>query len=222
MGIMGLRCQARPAMQAAIVMAGWLIWIGPAAFGLFERHHAFAAASLDQLTDLTGRAAAVVTLKGRDNFTSEYRYDVSVKNLSPDPLIGDSLVVVLDKITNLAGEDRDPLKGDSFLSRFEVVGQDGQTADGKPYFFIPAGSGPDLLPQTESRPVTVRLRNKEYLIVFTPSFRVLGLKRPAASPRPSEQGTAPPPAKNSLDKLIELLIKKGVITEEEWRGVVKP
>lgn len=194
----------------------------PAAVGLFDRHHAFAAVSLDQLTDLTGRATAVVTLRGRDNFTSEYRYDVSVKNLSPDPLIGDSLVVVVDKITNLAGEDRDPLKGESFLSRFEVLGQDGETDDGKPYFRVPAGSGPDLLPQSESRPVTVRLRNKEYLIVFTPSFRVLGLKRPPAAPQPSEQVTTTPPAKNPLDKLIELLIKKGVITEEEWRGAAKP
>ncbi len=219
---MGALHRAGRTTRDAIVAAGWLIWMVPAAFGLFDRHHAVAAVSLDQLTDLTGRATAVVTLKGRDNFASEYRYDVSVKNLSPDPLIGDSLVVVLDKITNLAGEDRDPLKGDSFLSRFDVLGQDGQTEDGKPYFYVPAGSAPDLLPQTESRPVTVRLRNKEYLVVFTPSFRVLGLKRPPPSPKPSEPVAAPPPAKNSLDKLIELLIKKGVITEEEWRGAAKP
>ncbi|WP_447861829.1 hypothetical protein [Nitrospira calida] len=214
--------RARRTPHAAIVAAGWLIWTAPTAFGLFDRHHAFAAASLDQLTDLTGRATAVVTLKGRDNFASEYRYDVSVKNLSPDPLIGDSLVVVLDKITNLAGEDRDSLKGDSFLSRFEILGQDGETDDGKPYFRVPASSGPDLLPQAESRPVTVRLRNKEYLIVFTPSFRVLGLKRPPAAPKLSEPVTTSPSVKNSLDKLIELLIKKGVITEEEWRGAAKP
>ncbi|MEW6245275.1 MAG: hypothetical protein AB1555_01030 [Nitrospirota bacterium] len=219
---MGALHRAGRTTRAAIAAAGWLIWMVPAAFGLFDRHHAVAAVSLDQLTDLTGRATAVVTLKGRDNFTSEYRYDVSVKNLSPDPLVGDSLVVVLDKITNLAGEDRDSLKGDSFLSRFDVLGQDGQTEDGKPYFYVPAGSGPDLLPQTESRPVTVRLRNKEYLIVFTPSFRVLGLKRPLPSPKPAEPIATPPPAKNSLDKLIELLIKKGVITEEEWRGTAKP
>lgn len=219
---MGALRQARRTTRAAIVAAGWLIWMVPTAVGLFDRYHAFAAVSLDQLTDLTGRVTAVVTLRGRDNFTSEYRYDVSVKNLSPDPLIGDSLVVVVDKITNLAGEDRDPLKGESFLSRFEVLGQDGETDDGKPYFRVPAGSGPDLLPQSESRPVTVRLRNKEYLIVFTPSFRVLGLKRQPTAPKASEQVTTSPPAKNSLDKLIELLIKKGIITEEEWHGAAKP
>jgi hypothetical protein len=30
---------------------------------------------------------AVVTLKSRDNFNSEYMYDVSVKNMSSDPLV---------------------------------------------------------------------------------------------------------------------------------------
>ena len=101
------------------------------------------AASRDQLSDLTGKAIAIVTLKGRDNFTSEYRYDVSIRNNSGDPLIGDSLVLVLDKITNLAGEDREALKNEPLLHRFEVLDQDGETDDGKPFFRIPAGSGPD-------------------------------------------------------------------------------
>jgi hypothetical protein len=34
--------------------------------------------------------------EGRDNFNSEYLYYVSVKNLSSDPLVGESLVIVLD------------------------------------------------------------------------------------------------------------------------------
>ncbi|NJN36461.1 MAG: hypothetical protein HC794_04615 [Nitrospiraceae bacterium] len=60
---------------------------------------------------MTGTMQVNVTLKGRDNFTSEYRYDVSVRNLSPDALILDSLVIVLDKITNLAGEDHEGSRG---------------------------------------------------------------------------------------------------------------
>src|SRR5262245_16775632 len=64
------------------------------------------AGPLDQLTDLSGKATVVVTLKGRDNFNSEYLYDVSVKNLSPDTFIGDSLFLVLDKVTNIGGEER--------------------------------------------------------------------------------------------------------------------
>jgi hypothetical protein len=187
-----------------------------------------AAASLDQLTDLTGRATAVVTLKGRDNFTSEYRYDVSVKNQSPDLLIADSLVIVLDKITNLAGEEQDNLKGESFLKLFDVLGEDGETDDGKPFFRIPVGSSQDLTPQTLSLPAAVRIRNKEYLIVFTPSFRVFGQKRVPPEPRriegtpPTPVPTPAPPSRNSVDKLIQLLIKKGVLTEEEWNKANQP
>jgi len=186
------------------------------------------AASLDQLTDLTGRATAVVTLKGRDNFTSEYRYDVSVKNQSPDLLIADSLVIVLDKITNLAGEEQDNLKGESFLKLFDVLGEDGQTDDGKPFFRVPVGSSQDLAPQTLSLPAAVRIRNKEYLIVFTPSFRVFGQKRVPPEPRrveatpPTPVPTPAPPSRNSVDKLIQLLIKKGVLTEEEWNKANQP
>jgi len=188
----------------------------------------FAASSLDQLTDLTGKASVVVTLKGRDNFTSEYRYDVSVRNHSSDLLIADSLVIVLDKITNLAGQDQEGLTGESFLTRFEVLGQDGDTDDGKPFFRIPVGPTPDLGPLTDSLPATVRLRNKDYLSVFTPSFKVLGQKRPPPEPKqasaaPVQPGATPTaPSRSSVDKLIQLLIKKGVVTEEEWRKANQP
>ncbi|MBI5672070.1 MAG: hypothetical protein HZC50_02130 [Nitrospirae bacterium] len=187
------------------------------------------AGSLDQLTDLTGRVQAIVTLKSRDNFASEYRYDVSVRNLSPDAIIGDSLIIVLDKITNLAGEDREGLTGESFLKRFDVLDQYGQTDDGKPYFRIPAGTSPDLVPQTDSLPAVVRIRNRDYVAVFTPSFKVLGQKRPPPEAKRAESATqsASPQAPtqagpNSLDKLIQLLIKKGLLTEEEWRKANRP
>jgi hypothetical protein len=191
----------------------------------------FAASSLDQLTELTGKASVIVTLKGRDNFTSEYRYDVSVRNHTSDALIADSLVIVLDKITNLAGEDREGLTGESFLKRFDVLGQDGETDDGKPFFRIPVGPSPDLGPLTDSLPASIRLRNKDYLAVFTPSFRVLGQKRPPPEPKQAQQtqaaqaqpgATPTAPSRNSIDKLIQLLIKKGVVTEEEWRKANQP
>ena len=188
----------------------------------------FAASSLDQLTELTGRASVVVTLKGRDNFTSEYRYDVSVRNHTADALIADSLVIVLDKITNLAGEDHEGLTGESFLKRFEILGQDGETDDGKPFFRIPVGPAPDLGPLTDSLPASIRLRNKDYLAVFTPSFKVLGQKRPPPEPKQAQTATVQPGttptalSRNSVDKLIQLLIKKGVVTEEEWRKANQP
>jgi hypothetical protein len=213
----------RMSLAAAIILGGIL-----GACALVTPITGFAA-SMDQLTDLTGKASVVVTLKGRDNFTSEYRYDVSVRNHSSDLLIADSLVIVLDKITNLAGEDHEGLTGESFLTRFDILGQDGETDDGKPFFRVPVGPAPDLGSLADSLPVTVRLRNKDYVSVFTPSFKVLGQKRPPPEPKqtqaaaPNQPGTTPAtPSRNSVDKLIQLLIKKGVMTEEEWRKANQP
>lgn len=189
---------------------------------------ASSASPLDQLTELTDKSAVIVTLKGRDNFNSEYRYDVSVKNLSADLLISDSLFILLDKVTNLGGESRENLNSDTILSRMDVLGQDGETQDGKPYFQIPAGSSPDLAPHAQTLPATVRLRNKDYMIVFTPSFRVFGLKRPPPEPKQPQAAAVQPGAtpgatnRNSVEKLIQLLIKKGVVTEEEWRKASQP
>ena len=165
------------------------------------------AEALDQLSDLTDKAAqVVVTLKSRDNFNSEYRYDVSVKNLSSDSLVGESLIIILDKITNIGGHEWMTGTSESNLTRMEILGQDGETADSKPYFRIPRGSNPDLPPYTQSSPVTVRIRNKDYLIVFTPFFRVYGMTVPSVLLKPKE--------------LIQLLIQKGVLSKEEGRHAV--
>lgn len=187
------------------------------------------AGTLDHLTEFTGKTNVIVTMKSHDTFTSEYRYDVSVRNLSPDVIIADSLIIVLDKITNLAGQDREGLTGEPFLTRFDVLGQNGETDEGKPYFRIPVGTVPDLAPQTDSLPATIRIRNRDYVAVFTPSFRVLGEKRPPPEPKraepPAPLAQAQTPAQlgqSSVDRLIQLLIKKGVLTEEEWRKANRP
>ncbi len=199
----------------------WCALLCLAASMVFSSH--LSAGALDQIPDLTDKAAqAVVTLKGRDNFNSEYIYDVSVKNLSSDPLVAESLIVVLDKITNIGGDELMTGTSESNLSRMEILGQDGETDEGKPYFRIPRGSGPDLPPYDESRPATVRIRNKDYLIVFTPFFRVYGLKRTPPPPKPKERVSPLPPAKTPGDKLIQMLIQKGVLSEEEGRALYQP
>ena len=187
------------------------------------------AGPFDHLVEFTGKTNVIVTLKGRDTFTSEYRYDVSVRNLSSDSIVADTLLIVLDKITNLAGEDREGLTGELFLKRFDILDQDGQTDDGKPYFRIPVGTSPDLAPLTDSLPATVRLRNRDYLAVFTPSFRVLGEKRLPSEPKrvelpppPAQAQTQAQPGRTPVDRLIDLLIKKGLLTEEEWRKANRP
>lgn len=202
------------------------IWSLALALGISTGPASTVAGSLDQLTELTGKVQAIITLTGRDNFASEYRYDVSVRNLSPDTFKADSLIVVLDRITNLAGEDHEGLTGESFLKRFDVVGPDGHTEDGKPYFQLPTGSSPNLLPQTDSPPAVVRIRNRDYVAVFTPSFRVFGQKRSPQESRRGESTSANTPSnaanRAAMDKLIQLLIKKGVLTEDEGRKLTQP
>lgn len=170
-----------------------------------------AAGPPEQVEDLTAAVIPVVTLRHRDNFANEFLYEVYVENRTSRPIRGDSLMVVVDSIVDIAGKDA--------TNRVEVVSPDGQTPDGKPYFRVPV-SGNQLLPYTESESAQVRLRNPYYTILFTPSFRVLG--RPVREPR------VPPPAPQQpavrvdpMNRLIELLIKKGVLTREEWLGIPK-
>lgn len=180
----------------------------------------------DQPTDLTGKVAVIVTFQSRDNFANEYRYEVTIRNLGAEPLVGDSLMLIVDRVTNVGGEDREPLKSEPLLKRMEILGADGETEDGKPFFRISPDGNQDLLPQTESRPITVRLRNRDYVQVFTPAFRVMGMRRLPPAPKSQDLSAVPtaktPVGKPQLDKLIQLLIKKGVLTEEEWRAANHP
>jgi hypothetical protein len=148
----------------------------------------------EAFADLTGAVTAIVTLTARDNFQNEFLYQVSIKNETPDPLPLDSLVIVLDHVTDLSGKDAS--------TRMEVVGQDGEMSDGRPYFRIPTPRGSELAPYRQSDPASVRLRNPAYTVVFTPSFRVYGHKPPSAS--------------ESLNALVQLLIKKGLVNDTEW------
>lgn len=156
------------------------------------------AASVDQLADLTGRATAIPTLKVRDNFANQFDYDVTVRNLTSDSLEADSLVVVVDGITDLAGKDA--------TDRIEVVGFDGYTKEGKPYFRVPA-QDLELPPFGESQPTRVRLRNPYYTILFTPFFKVQGLRLLDAG------------SQESVRSLIDTLIKRGLLSEEEGRAL---
>jgi hypothetical protein len=60
------------------------------------------------------------------------------------------------------------------------------------------------------------------MIVFTPSFKVFGIKRPPPVAKTAEKPGPPASSTNSVDKLIQLLIKKGVVTEEEWHKANQP
>jgi hypothetical protein len=162
---------------------------------LFQASLASGATPVDQLDDLSGRASAIMTLKTRDNFANQFEYDVTVRNLTSDPLEADSLIVVVDGIIDLAGKDA--------TDRVEVVGFDGKTKEGKPYYLVPA-QGSELSPFSESRPLTVRLRNPYYTILFTPSLKVRGQRK-----LPQAKDT------EAVQSLTDALTKKGVLTKEE-------
>ena len=166
-----------------------------------------AAVPIDQLEDLTAAVIPIVTLRERDNFANEFRYEVTVENRTSHPVKTDGLIVVVDQIIDLAGKNA--------TNRIEVLGADGQTPDGKPYFKVTA-AGAQLAPYTESEPTTVRLRNPYYTILFTPSFRVLG--RQINPPRPPAPVSPVGGRTDEINRLAEILIENGVITREEWLG----
>lgn len=162
----------------------------------------------DTLVDLAGTVTPLVVplakpLEG-DNFSNEVRYEVRLQNNSGDAIPTHSLIIVLDRLSNLAGEDRDPLKGDLLITRINVLDKDGTTPDGRAFFRLPASQGPHLLPRSISEPVIVRFRNPEYTPAFPPAFRILGERHPSTSA--------------SLEVLIQVLIEKGILTREEWES----
>ena len=161
--------------------------------------HQVAALDVGQLPDLTGGAIPLVTFERHDTFSNEFIYTVKVRNHTGDPLVADSLVIVLDRVIDLSGKNA--------LERIEVLGQDGYTRDGKPYFRIPVGKFPELGPYRESQPVTVRFRNPDYTFFFAPSFRVRGLRLTAAK---------------ALQELIQELREKGLLSEEETPKALEP
>ncbi len=157
------------------------------------------ATPIDQLEDLSGRATATLTLMARDNFANQFEYQVTVRNLTSDPLAGESLLVVVDGITDLAGKDA--------TDRVEAVGFDGKTKEGRPYYRVPV-SGTELAPFSESRPVTVRLRNPYYTILFTPSLKVRGQRK---LPQANDA--------EAVQSLTDALTRKGVLSNEEAAAI---
>ena len=98
------------------------------------------AVDMEQLHDLTGGAVPVVTLEGHDTFSNEYVYSVKVINRTGDPIVADTLVVVLSSLQDPSGKD--------VLESIEVVNPAG-TIHGRPYFLPrePAGQRPPSLAQ---------------------------------------------------------------------------
>ena len=165
---------------------------------------ALANPSVDELPDLTEGVVPVVQYKNSDPFSgtgltsvSEVEYIVKVKNQTGDPLIADSLILVVDTVRAISGHE--------ISDRVKIEGPDGMMAYGKPFFRIP-NAEQELGPFSESEAVTIRVSNPHYLRFFPPSIRVRGLRR---SPGEAVKG------------LLESLIQKGILAPEEAANALK-
>lgn len=173
-----------------------LIWLGPA----------FAGEIVDDLPDLTAGVVPVISYKEHDSFTSRQltsvshiEYIIRVKNQTGDPVVGDPLVLVVDKIIEISGDD--------ISDRISVEGADGQMKDGRPYFYVPVGSHKDLAPYAESEPISLKLNNPDYLRFFPPTLQVRGMRRVSSE---------------SVQGLLETLVNKGVLTSDEAAQALEP
>jgi hypothetical protein len=160
---------------------------------------------VDDLPDLTGGVVPVVQYKHLDPFSgedkltsvSEVDYVVRVKNQTGDPLIADSLVLVVDSVLEISGKE--------ISHRVKIEGSDGMTRDGKPFFRIPSTAS-ELPPYGESEPVTIRVTNPDFLRFYPPSVRVRGIRRSSDKP---------------VKDLLETLVQKGLLSPEEARRAME-
>ena len=96
-------------------------------------------------------------------------YSVRVKNQSGDPIQSDSLIVVVQKIQEMA-RLRD------VTLDLDLPEADGQTEEGYPYFHVPMGDRPNLEPYGESQPFRLEIENPNLLRLYPPVLRVHGIR----------------------------------------------
>lgn len=161
----------------------------------------------EDLQDLSGQVVPLVSsgqgnsfMDGGELFSqgsltsrSDIQYTVRVKNQTGDPVLGSSLIIVIEQIMDVA-RTRD------VASRLEILNPDGQTDEGKPFFHLPKGSTEDLAPFGISDPIHVRIRNPDLLRLAPPTFSIYGIRRTESKP---------------LDDLREALIQKGILSPDE-------
>ena len=176
-----------------------ILWILPISLAISDNG--------EDLQDLSGQVVPLVSsgqansfMDGGELFSqgsltsrSDIQYTVRVKNQTGDPVIGSSLIIVIEQIMDVA-RTRD------VASRLEILNTDGQTDEGKPFFHLPKGSTEDLAPFGISDPIHVRIRNPDLLRLAPPTFSIYGIRRTESKP---------------LDDLREALIQKGILSPDE-------
>lgn len=146
-----------------------------------------ASPTVDELPDITGGVIPIVTYDpksttvgggqlfsgGRLSQRGDVRFLVWVRNQSGDPIEADSLILVVQKIQEMA-RLRD------VTDKLDLPGADGRTEDGKPYFYVPVSGNAELEPYGESEPILIEIRNPDLLRLYPPVLRVRGVRRTAS------------------------------------------
>ena len=160
--------------------------------------------SVDELPDLTGGVQPIVQYKNSDAFSGRdltsvehVEYVVRVKNQTGEPLVADSLILVVDRLQEISGKE--------ISDEVEIQGFDGMTKEGKPYFRIPS-TEPELAPFSESESVTISVSNPNYRRFFPPFVRVRGLRRSSGK---------------AVETLLESLVRKGILAPNEAARVLE-
>jgi len=149
--------------------------------------------SVDELPDITGSVIPVVTYDPKSSTTSgghlfsggglsqrgDVRFIVRVRNQSGDPIEADSLILVVQKLQSMS-QLKDVTEGDLFSGQIEILGADGRTENGKPYFRVPVGGNAELEPYGESEPILIEIRNPQWVRLYPPVLRVRGVRRTAS------------------------------------------
>lgn len=166
----------------------------------------------EDLQNLTGQVVPLVSsgqtssfmaggeLFSRGNLTSlsDIQYTVQVKNQTGDPIIGSSLILVIEQIMEVSGtRDASP--------QLDILDSDGQTDSDKPFFQVPTGSTDDLAPYGVSDPIQIRIRNPDLLRLAPPTFSIYGVRRTETK---------------QIEDLREALIQKGILSADEATAIL--
>jgi hypothetical protein len=186
------------------IMMNWIVLFLTVAITMIGSP-ALADLLVDDLPDLTGGVVPVVQYKYLDPFSdadiltsvSEVVYEVRIKNNTGNPLIADSVILVVDSILEISGKE--------ISHRLKIEGIDGRTKEGKPYFRIPSGEK-EIPPYGESQPVTLRVSNPDFLRFFPPIVRVRGIQRTPEM---------------AMKDLVESLVQKGLLSPEEAKRALE-
>ncbi|MGH7253225.1 MAG: hypothetical protein ACREIE_05435, partial [Nitrospiraceae bacterium] len=137
---------------------------------------------------------------GRLSSRFEFRFRVRVRNQSGDPIEGDSLIVVVQRV-----ESADYLH--DATNELDYVGAGGRTRDGKPFYRVPLGGKSELGPYAESEEFMVEIRNPNLSIIYPPVLRVYGVRR--SDPE-------------RFEDTFRTLVEKGKLNVEEKQGPRPP